>query len=139
MPNLNTMVKQLRKRLLRTAIPFALAFALGIPACSAGSGPEVIFGGRTETFDKSGPFRLTVGINGRGDLTLNKIDCGNVDDLSDLKGKLGIVFEDRRRLDIRDRDIFVEMDGVIPHSDVERLIDSLGGLGVSQITIISKY
>lgn len=140
------MVKQLRKRLrrslhgyqLRNTFTLTLAFALAFHGCSAVSAPEVIFTGRPETFNKKGPFELIVGIDGRGDLTLNRIDTGNVADISELTGKLGTVFEDRRRLEIHDRQIVIEMDGRIARSDLELVIGSLQDVGVSQITVVSK-
>ncbi len=140
--NLNTMVKHITDRLVITGIRIpallALGFWLAIQGCSGGSPPQVIFGRQADSPPSDRSFDLIVGLDGRGKLTLNHIETGTLDDISQLSEKVGAVFEDRQRFGITGREIVVEMNGPIARPDLEHLIGSLRRVGVSQITIVTK-
>jgi hypothetical protein len=140
------MVKHIVDRLAITVIRkfrripalLTLGFWLAIQGCSGGPPPQVIFGRQADSLPRDRSFDLIVGLDGRGNLTLNHIETGTLDDISQLNEKVGAVFEDRQRFGITGREIVVEMNGPIARPDLERLLGSLRRVGVSQITIVTK-
>ena len=99
---------------------------------------QVTFGEQAGVIRERRPLDLVVEIDGQGRLSLNKIETGTVKDMSILKEKLHAVLADRDRWSIPERDVVIEVEGSIDHSDLDALIGSLKNTGISQITVLTK-
>jgi len=127
----------------------ALALLLSTPllwtACgSPAESSSVVFVDESDALSRdsagrlANPLILAVAINSEGQLSLNGIETGTIDDTTILSEKLRTVFEDREKASIDERGVFVEMNGVVKHADVERLIETLSRADVSPIHLIKK-
>lgn len=85
---------------------------------------------------KPNPLLLVVGIDENGRLSLNKIETGTISDPAVLNEKLQIIFNDREKAGISDREIVIDPQGSIKNEDLEKLIQSLAGAKAAPIRVI---
>jgi hypothetical protein len=84
------------------------------------------------------PLLLVVEIDERGRLCLNKIETGTTADLTVLTGKLKIIFDDREKQGIKEREITIDPQGDVKNDDLEKLIESLADLKAAPIRVIKN-
>jgi len=82
------------------------------------------------------PLMLVVEINTQGNLRLNRIETGGVDDTNILAERLKTVFKDRESSSISEREVLVEMDGAVDRDDLEKVIEALESVKASPIRVI---
>ena len=107
------------------------------------SSPKIV---RVELIDRSvaalnetrNPLLLIVEIDERGRLCLNKIDTGTTADLTILTGKLKIIFDDRKKTGITQREITIDPQGNVKNDDLEKLIENLTAVKAAPIRIIKN-
>lgn len=68
---------------------------------------------------------LIVKISNEGKLSLNRIETGTIGDSAELSGKLKVIFEDREKNKIAEREVLIEATDDISEKDLQRLIKSL--------------
>ena len=88
--------------------------------------------------NKSNPLRLVVEINENGELRLNKIETGTIEDTTFLSEKLKTIFADREKASISEREIVIDPRGEVEEEDLEMLIESLAGANAEPILIIKS-
>ena len=84
------------------------------------------------------PLLLIVEIDERGRLCLNKIETGTTADLTVLTGKLKIIFDDRKKSGITQREITIDPQGNVKNDDLEKLIENLTAAKSAPIRIIKN-
>jgi len=84
------------------------------------------------------PLLLTATLDGTGNLTLNRIAVGTIEDTTILGEKLMTIFKDREKSSIAEREVLIEMEGMVKHDDLQRLIAALTEAGASPINVIKK-
>lgn len=82
------------------------------------------------------PLLLMANIDSAGNLTLNRIAVGTVDDTAVLGQRLSTIFKDREKSSIAEREVLIEMEGTVKHEDLQRLIATLTDAGASPINVI---
>ena len=87
---------------------------------------------------KAKPLMLVVEINEDGRLSLNKIETGTIDDVSVLSEKLEVIFDDREKTSIKEREVMIYPQGKIKNEDVETLIENLADAKASPIRVIKN-
>lgn len=84
------------------------------------------------------PLRLLVEIKENGDLLLNRIETGTINDPNVLSEKIKVVFDDREKNKISEKEILIQRTGVVKDEDLDKLIEMLSNLGASPIRIIQE-
>lgn len=82
------------------------------------------------------PLRLVIEISEDGKLSLNKIETGTIDDLSELSERLKAVFDEREKASINEREIVIDPKEKIESEELERLVETLANLKASPIRVI---
>ena len=82
------------------------------------------------------PLLLVVEIDDYGQLYLNKIETGRIDDVTELSEKLGAVFDDRKKTGIEETEVIIDANARVKSSDLEKLFKSLADLKASPIRVI---
>lgn len=89
--------------------------------------------------DKNGErLILVVEIDEDGTLSLNQIETGTITDVSLLAEKLRVIFEDREKTSIKEREVVIDPQGKIKNEDLEMLIENLAGVKASPIRVIKN-
>lgn len=88
--------------------------------------------------EKSNQLRLVVEIDENGRLSLNKIETGTIRDLTSLTEKLKIIFDDREKAGIGEREIVIDPQGSVKNADLEKLIEGLAGVKAAPVLIIKN-
>ncbi len=84
------------------------------------------------------PLRLVVEIKENGELLLNRIETGTINDPNVLSAKIKVVFDDREKNEISEKEILIERTGVVRNEDLDKLIEILTNLRASPIRIIQE-
>lgn len=84
------------------------------------------------------PLLLVVEIDESGRLSLNKIETGIISDLSNLSEKIEVIFEDREKAGISEREIVIDPQGNVKNEDLEKLIESLAAAKAAPIRVIKN-
>ena len=125
------------KRILPTSI---LIICIVLTGCR--NSPKIV---RVELIDRNAfsklnenpdPLLLVVGIEENGRLSLNKIETGELSDPTILNGKLQIIFDDREKAGISEREVIIDPQGNVKNEDLEKLIESMTGAKAEPIRII---
>jgi biopolymer transport protein ExbD len=91
------------------------------------------------SLDKSQkPLMLVVEIDEDGKLCLNKIQTGTIDDVTLLSRKLKVIFDDREKTSINEREVVIDPQGEIKSEVVEKLIENLADVKASPIRVIKN-
>jgi len=124
---------------IRLALIFAICFALS--GCQ--DAPKII---RVDSIDRNTfaalyekPNQiLLVEIDENGRLKLNKIETGTISDVSILSEKIKVIFDDREKAGINEREIVIDPQGNVKSEDLGKLIESLAVLKAAPIRIIKN-
>ena len=81
------------------------------------------------------PLMLVVEIGEDGKLSLNKIETGTIESLTE---KIGVIFDDRQKTGVTQREIFIDSKGNVAEQDLERLIESLAEMKAEPIRVIKN-
>jgi len=84
------------------------------------------------------PLLLVVELDESGRLSLNKIETGTISDLSNLSEKVEVIFEDREKAGISEREIVIDPQGNVKNEDLEKLIESLAAAKAAPIRVIKN-
>ncbi len=118
------------------------AICLSLPGCqNLGGNYPVDFVDRNAVFafnQKPKPLMLVVEITESGKLSLNKIETGTISDLTVLSKKLEVIFDDREKAGINEREVVIDPQGSVKNEDLEKLIESLAGVKAAPIRIIKN-
>lgn len=90
------------------------------------------------TGEKTKPLRLVVEIDENGRLRLNKIGTGTIRDVTGLRGKLQVVFDDREKAGIREREVVIDPQGNVKSADLEKLIENLAAANAAPLRVIKN-
>ena len=131
--------KKIVKRILLASI---LMFCLAFSGCqdSAKNYP-VDFVDRSAVFalgKKPNPLMLVVEIDENGKLSLNKIETGTIDDITELSEKLKAIFDDRQKAGSDEREVVIDPQGKVKSRDLEKLIESLAERKAAPIRVIKN-
>jgi hypothetical protein len=85
---------------------------------------------------KPNPLRLVVEISEDGKLSLNKIETGTIDDVTVLSEKLEVIFDDREKAEISEREVVIDPQGKVKDMDLEKLIESLEEVKAAPIRVV---
>jgi hypothetical protein len=103
---------------------------------------QVAFVERSEVFSRGGsdknsthPLMLVVEISDDGKLRLNRIETGTIESLTE---KLRVIFDDREKAGVTQREIFIDPKGRVTEQDLERLIESLAEVKAGPIRVIKN-
>lgn len=125
------------KKILLASI-FMICFAFSGCQDSAKNYP-VDFVDRNAVFaldKKPNPLSLVVEIAEDGKLSLNKIETGTVADLTVLSEKLKVIFDDREKAGINEREVVIDPQAKVKNKDLEKLIENLAEVKASPIRVI---
>ena len=81
---------------------------------------------------------LIVEIDESGKLRLNKIETGTTADTSLLAEKLEVIFDDRERAGVTEREVLIDPTITVGSEDFEKLVKTLADLNASPIRIIKN-
>ncbi|MCA1624810.1 MAG: hypothetical protein LC768_15085 [Acidobacteria bacterium] len=81
---------------------------------------------------------LRVEIDEDGKLSLNKIETGTTADPTLLAEKLKVIFDDREKTSVSEREVVIMPRGEIKNEDVEKLIENLANVKASPIRVIKN-
>ena len=81
------------------------------------------------------PLMLVVEIGEDGKLSLNKIETGTIESLTE---KIKVIFDDREKAGVAQRDVFIDAKGSVAKQDLERLIESLVEVKAEPIRVIKN-
>jgi len=87
---------------------------------------------------KPNPLLLIVELTEDGKLSLNKIETGTIADASSLSEKLKVIFDDREKAAISEREVVIDLKGKIKSEDLENLIENLANVKASPIRIVKN-
>jgi biopolymer transport protein ExbD len=87
---------------------------------------------------KPNPLLLVVEITEDGKLSLNKIETGMISDLTVLSEKLEVIFDDREKAGINEREVVIDPQSNVKNEDLEKVIKSLAGVKAAPIRIIKN-
>lgn len=87
---------------------------------------------------KLNPLMLVVEIDENGKLSLNKIETGTIEDTALLSEKLRVIFDDREKASINDREVVINRKGNIKDEDLKELVETLAELKTSPIQVIKN-
>jgi biopolymer transport protein ExbD len=85
---------------------------------------------------KPNPLMLIVELTENGNLSLNKIETGTIKDPTLLAEKLKVIFDDREKAGISEREVVIDPQGNVKNEDLENLIESLAEAKASPIRVI---
>lgn len=88
--------------------------------------------------EKPNLLRLVVEITKDGKLSLNKIETGTISDLSNLIEKIEVIFDDREKAGINEREVVIDPQGNVKNEDLEKLIESLASVKAAPIRVIKN-
>jgi len=88
--------------------------------------------------NKPNPLLLVVEIDENGRLSLNKIETGTIFELSILSEKIEVIFDDREKAGISEREVVIDPQGKVKNEDVEKLIESLASVKAAPIRVIKN-
>lgn len=132
------MGKRLKKTLLISILVFSFSF---LNCKSSVKNYPVDFVDRNTLFaldrDRK-PLMLVVELDEGGGLSLNKIQIGTIDDVSQLSEKLKVIFDDREKTRIEEREVVIDPQGKFKDEDVEKLIENLAEVKASPIRLIKN-
>jgi hypothetical protein len=118
------------------------AICLSLSGCqSFGRNYPVDFVDRNAVFafnKEPKPLMLVVGITESGKLSLNKIETGTISDAALLSEKLEIIFDDREKAGISEREVVIDPQGNVKNEDLEKLIQSLANAKAAPIRVIKN-
>lgn len=132
------MERRLKKILLILNFVLSLAF---LDCQSSVKNYPVDFVDREVVFSpdkKPKPLALVVEIEEDGKLSLNKIETGTIADVSQLSEKLKVIFDDREKTSIKQREVVIDPQGKIKNEDMEKLIENLADAKASPIRVIKN-
>lgn len=81
---------------------------------------------------------LVVEIAEDGKLSLNKIETGTIDDLALLSEKLKVIFDDREKASIKEKEVVIDPKGKVKYEDLEKLVETLASIKASPIWIVKN-
>lgn len=84
---------------------------------------------------KQKPLRLIVEIKENDKLSLNKIETGTIDDLTDLTKRIEAIFGDREKSGINEREVVIDPHG-IESEKLDKLIECLAKAEADPIRVI---
>lgn len=84
------------------------------------------------------PLMLIVEIEEDGALRLNKIDTGTTRDTSLLAEKLEVIFADREKAGINEREVVIDPKIKVESAGFEKLVKTLADLNASPIRVIKN-
>lgn len=87
---------------------------------------------------KANPLMLVVEIGADGRLNLNKIETGTISDVSDLSEKIKVIFNDREKAGINEREVLIDSKIKAEGEGFEKLVKTLADLKASPIRIIKN-
>jgi len=64
---------------------------------------------------------------------LNKIETGKIADATLLSEKLKVIFDDREKASIKEKEVVIEPQGKVRNEDLEKLVEILANLKTSPI------
>ena len=88
--------------------------------------------------NKPNPLLLVVELDESGRLSLNKIETGTISDQSILSEKIKVIFEDREKAGISEREAVIDPQGNVENENMEKLIESLAIAKAAPIRIIKN-
>jgi hypothetical protein len=87
---------------------------------------------------QSNSLLLVVEIDENERLSLNKIETGTMSDLKVLNGILKVVFEEREKAGINEREVIIDPRGNVKNEDLKKLIESLAEVKAAPIRVIKN-
>lgn len=84
------------------------------------------------------PLMLIVEIDAGGRLRLNKIETGTISDVSDLSEKIKVIFDDREKRGINEREVLIDSKINAEGEGFEKLLKTLADLKASPIRVIKN-
>lgn len=81
---------------------------------------------------------LLVKVEEDGCLSLNEIQIGTISDVSVLSEKLKVIFEDREKTQIKEREVIIDLQETIPKEEMEKLIENLADVKATPIRVIKN-
>jgi len=87
---------------------------------------------------KPNPLMLVVEIDEDGKLSLNKIETGTISDVSLLSDKLKVIFDDREKASIKEREVMIDSKSKVKSEDLEKLVETLASVKASPIRIVKN-
>lgn len=121
---------------------FALIFVicLAVSNCSDSANRQTVYLVDRNTAltknSETNPQMLVVEIGEEGKLSLNKIETGTISDQAELKEKLKVIFDDRKKAGIGEREVFIDPHGNVSREDLEKLIESLAEVKAAPIRVL---
>ncbi len=135
----------MQKSLKKIALASIFIVGSAFPGCqSSAKNYSVVFVEREDGFPfensdrKTDPLVLRVEVDEDGNLSLNQIETGTIADPSLLAAKLKVIFDDREKASIREREVIIEPRGEIKNENVKKLIENLASVKASPIRVIKK-
>lgn len=134
--------KKIKKNVKKNFSVSIFAICLSISSCqNFGGNYPVDFVDRNAVFafnQKPKALILVVGITESGKLSLNKIETGKISDAALLSEKLEIIFNDREKTGISEREVIIDPQGKVKNEDLEKLVKSLADVKASPIRVIKN-
>ncbi len=90
------------------------------------------------TDEKSDPLLLVVTIEKDGKVKLNNIETGTINNLEILSTKLEIIFKDREKTGLDEKEVLIDLQGKIKKKDLDRLIAALKNANANPIRFIKN-
>ncbi len=87
---------------------------------------------------KSNPLMLVIEIADDGKLSLNKIETGTIADTTLLSEKLKVIFDNREKASIAEREVIIDPQGKVKYKDLEKLIEAFADVKASPIWIVKN-
>jgi hypothetical protein len=119
-----------------------ILICIALTGCkSSGRDHSAVFVDRDSAFAIDGepdPLRLVVEIDAEGKLRLNKIETGTMSDISDLSERIKVIFDDREKGGMHEREILIDTKIRIESQDFENLVRTLADLKASPIRVIKN-
>ena len=84
------------------------------------------------------PLTLIVEIDDDGGLRLNKIETGTTRDMALLAEKLEVIFDDREKAGINEREVLIDPATTVGSEDFDKLVKTLADLNASPIRVIKN-
>ena len=127
------------KQILLTPILLICGSVFGCKSSATSHSVEVV--DRTAAFSQGilpRPLMLIVEIDEGGRLRLNKIETGTIRDMSLLAGKLEVIFTDREKAGINEREVLIDPKINVETERYEELIRVLADAKASPIRVIGN-
>jgi len=91
-----------------------------------------------DAIQKPKPLLLVVAVAADGRLSLNRIETGKISDVKVLKEKIAVVFADREKSLISEREVVIDPQVGIDDEDLGKLIEALKSVDATPIRIIKN-